>query len=165
MKNQITLYNDNIGGTVINYFMHCKRECYLYLHSILSYQKHGLLEIGRYYHDEFEKNEDYINGIKIDKIDKNYVTEYKKKDSDRDAAYWQLIYYLYKLKQIEIIRKGILKYKESHREEVIELDEEKEKMIIKIIKEACQLANSEEIPKVLHSKKCYRCAYYEFCYS
>jgi len=88
-------------------------------------------------------------------------------DSDIEAAKWQLLFYLYKLKQKGIIKKGRLevfekKKQDKKRIEII-LDEENEKRLLEIIEEIKTLL-SNSMPKPKFNNKCKKCAYYEYCF-
>lgn len=156
-----------IRGTLINYFFHCKRQCYLHAHNIKSEHTSELVKIGKYYHQEFEtevEEDKFINGVKIDKIQGDYIIEYKKSHSDELAAEWQLLFYLYKLKEVGIIKKGKLKFKENRDDRDILLTPEKEKELLQIMNQIETLITFDNIPPVINSRKCKKCAFYEFCY-
>ena len=158
-----------ITGTIVNYYIHCKTQCWLFYHRINLEDNSEDVRIGRILH---EINEDKVNevsfeNIKVDKITKDYVVEVKKSDSDIEAAKWQLLFYLYKLKQKDIIKKGRLevfekKKQDKKRIEII-LDEENEKRLVEIIEEIKTLL-SNPLPPPKFESKCKRCAYYEYCF-
>lgn len=161
-------------GTLINYYLHCKRQCYLHAHNIKCEDNSELVKIGKYLHDErsktvekskAEKSEILLGSIKIDSIEGDYVVEYKKKNSDEKAAKAQLLFYLYTLKQKGIIKKGILKFKESRDDILVELTEENENYIRDLIQKVEKVISSDKIPDVLNKPKCKKCAYYDYCYS
>lgn len=157
-----------INGTLISYYVICKRKLYLHAHKIKTEHTSDLVKLGKYYHKEFEeKDEDkkMINGVKIDKIDGVYLIEYKKSNSDVKAAEYQLLFYLMKLKEAGIVKKGKLKFKDNRNDIEILLTEDKEKDLVEIIKEISRLLQSDKVPPVINQRKCRKCAYYEFCYS
>ena len=100
----------NITGTVINYYFHCKTQCWLHSNRINLEDNSEDVRIGKILHEIAEekskKTEIKIDNIKIDKITKDYLVEIKKSDSDTEAVKWQVLFYLYKIKQKGIIRKG-----------------------------------------------------------
>ncbi|MBD3363132.1 CRISPR-associated protein Cas4 [Candidatus Dojkabacteria bacterium] len=157
-----------MNGTLINYFFHCKRQCYLHAHKLKTEHTSDLVKLGKYYHKEFEeKDEDkkMINGVKIDKIEGDYLIEYKKSNSDVKASEYQLLFYLWKLKQAGIIKTGKLKFKDNRDDKEVNLTLEKEKELEMIIQKIKTLINSDQIPPVINKRKCRKCAYFEFCYS
>lgn len=158
-----------ITGTSINYFLHCNRQCFLFLNNIKLEDSSDLVKIGKYYHEEYaKKNEEdselEFDGFKIDKIQGDYVIEYKKKNSDEKACEFQLLFYLYQLKQKGIIKKGLLKFKESKADKEVILTEDKEMELMSIIGEIKLLAEDGIAPEPKKTKRCYKCAYYNYCF-
>jgi len=136
-----------INGTIINYYIHCKIQCWLFANKLNLEDNSEEVRIGRVLHeiDETKVDEVSFENIKVDKITKDYVIEVKKSDSDIEAAKWQLLFYLYTLKQKGIIKKGRLEVFEKKRLnkkrfEII-LDEKNEKRLLEIIKDIENLLN------------------------
>lgn len=160
-----------INGTLMNYYMHCKRQCYLHGNRINLEDNSEEVKIGKALHEakENDKNTEItIENIKIDKLTKEYLTEVKKSDADPEAAKWQLLFYLKVLKEKGIERKGKLEFIEKNRKDkktvILELDDEIEKQLYEYEEEIKQLLLQEEVPPVLNKPKCKKCAYYEYCY-
>lgn len=160
-----------VNGTLINYYIHCKRQCWLHANKINLEDNSELVKIGKAIHDikkdENRDTEVSIDNIKIDRITKEYLTEIKKSDSDIDASKWQLIYYLKVLKDKGINRKGRLEFIEktkSVRTYIIELNEDILADLNKIIVEVEELILNDEMPKVKYKSGCKKCSYYEYCY-
>lgn len=100
-----------VNGTLINYYFHCKRQCYLHGNRINLEDNSENVMIGRAIHEERaeEKNTEIgLENIKLDKLTREYLTEVKKSDADVEAARWQLLFYLKVLKEKGIERKGKL---------------------------------------------------------
>ena len=117
-----------------------------------------------------EKRVDEVSfeGIKVDKITKDYIIEVKKSDSDIEAAKWQLLYYMWVLKQKGIVKKGRVEVFEKNKQdkkriEVI-LDEENEKRLLETLKDIENILNKDTPPKPKFENKCKKCAYYEYCF-
>lgn len=163
---------DMINGILINYYFHCKRQCYLCGNRLNLEDNSELVKIGKAIHEEksekSKNTEIAIDNIKLDKLTKDYVIEVKKSDADIEAAKWQLLLYLKVLKSKGIQRKGKLEFVEKKKENkkimYIELTDEVEKELDKIIKDIENLINEDSIPAILNSAKCKKCAYYEYCY-
>lgn len=161
-----------VNGTLVNYYFHCKRQCYLHGNRLNLEDNSEIVKIGKAIHEEKSKEKNNaeisIDNIKLDKLTSEYLTEIKKSDADLDAAKWQLIYYLKVLKDKGINRKGKLEFVEknkgNHRSEIYELDDKVEKELEIYIKNIESLILSKEIPQVLNKPKCKKCAYYEYCY-
>lgn len=157
-----------ISGTLINYFFHCKRQCYLFAKRVNLEDNSEDVRVGKVLHkikEKKTKGEISIENIKLDNISKDYVIEYKKSDSDVEAARMQLMLYLYKLKQKGINKKGKLEFFEKNKLQsyatLVILDENK---LLKTIKEIENLTESASLPKVEFDKKCKKCAYFEYCF-
>ncbi|NLJ98631.1 MAG: Dna2/Cas4 domain-containing protein, partial [Tissierellia bacterium] len=100
----------NITGTIVNYYFHCKRQCWLFANKINLEDNSEDVRLGKVLHElkaEGRKNREVaIDNIKIDKIDDIYLTEIKKSDADLKAIEWQTLFYLTKLRDKGIYRKG-----------------------------------------------------------
>lgn len=161
-----------INGTLVNYYFHCKRQCYLCANRLNLEDNSELVKIGKAIHeqkaDESENAEISIENIRLDKITKEYLTEVKKSDADINASKWQLLYYLKVLKDKGIERKGKLEFIEKKKTQnkiyYFELTDEIEKELDLHIENIEKLISGEKIPDVLNSAKCKKCSYYEYCY-
>lgn len=161
-----------VNGTLINYYFHCKRQCYLHGNKINLEDNSEIVKIGKAIHEQKLLNRNNtevgIENIKIDKITKDYLTEIKKSDADEDAAKWQLYYYLYVLNKKGIERKGKLEFVEKNKKNskilTLELTDDIIEELERYIDEIDELLMSENIPEVISSKSCKKCAYYEYCF-
>ena len=162
----------NINGTIINYYFHCKRQCYLHGNRLNMEDNSEQVKIGKAIHEERAENKNNteiaIDNIRLDKLTKEYLTEVKKSAADAEAAKWQLLYYLKVLKTKGVIRKGKLEFAEKNKKDkkiiIIELTDEVEKELDKYIDEIEQLLNQDRIPECINKSTCKKCAYYEYCY-
>lgn len=161
----------NINGTLINYYFHCKTQCWLHANRINLEDNSEDVRIGKVLHEIQEqknkKGEISIENIKIDKITKEYLTEFKKSDSDPQAVKWQVLLYLYTLKQKGIERKGKVEYHEKNHDtktEILELDEQNEKELLEVLEAIKNLMNLPKAPPPIFENKCKKCAYYEYCF-
>ena len=162
----------NINGTIINYYFHCKRQCYLHGNRLNMEDNSEQVKIGKAIHEERAENKNNteiaIDNIRLDKLTKEYLTEVKKSDADAEAAKWQLLYYLKVLKTKGVIRKGKLEFAEKNKKDkkiiIIELTDEVEKELDKYIDEIEQLLNQDRIPECINKSTCKKCANYEYCY-
>ena len=108
-----------VNGTLINYYFHCKRQCYLHGNRLNLEDNSEQVQIGKAYHEEKLKGKNTeieLDHIKLDKLTNEYLTEVKKSDADPEAAKWQLLYYLKVLKEKGIERKGRLEFIEKKKE-------------------------------------------------
>lgn len=160
-----------LTGTKVNYYFHCKRQCWLFEHNINLEDNSEDVHIGRILHElkaKDKKSEVSIEQIKVDKISKEYVTEIKKSDADMDAAKHQLLYYLYVLAQKGIERKGRLQVIEKNNQEktyhTLDWNENTRNEMQELICEIEEFLSSENPPIAVMKKGCKRCAYYEYCF-
>lgn len=160
-----------VNGTLMNYYFHCRRQCYLFGNRLNLEDNSEEVKTGKALHDERDTRENTeiaIDNIKLDRLTAEYLTELKKSDADEDAAKWQLLFYLSVLKKKGIIRKGKLEFKERNkgnkRTVILELTEELEEQLREYIRQIEKLLEQSEIPPVLNKAECKKCAYYEYCY-
>lgn len=161
-----------INGTLINYYFHCKRQCYLHGNRLNLEDNSEQVKIGKAIHEERaeekENAEITIDNIRLDKLTKEYLTEIKKSDADVEASKWQLLYYLSVLKSKGIIRKGKLEFVEKNKKNkktlFVELTDETELELKKYIEEINKLLSEDKPPECIKKNICKKCAYYEYCY-
>ncbi len=161
-----------VNGTLINYYFHCKRQCYFHGNRLNLEDNSEIVKIGKAIHEErssrTKNTEITIDNVKIDKLTSEYLVEIKKSDADVEAAKWQLVYYLKVLNDKGIHRKGKLEFVEKNKGNnkimYVDLTNELAKELKEYIKNIEELIAGEEIPQVLNKPKCKKCAYYEYCY-
>ncbi|MFL0194940.1 CRISPR-associated protein Cas4 [Clostridium sp. WILCCON 0269] len=160
------------NGTLINYYFHCKRQCWLHGNRMNMEDNSEDVHIGKVIHElklEGKKDTEIsIDNVKIDKITKDYLVEIKKSDADVEATKWQVIFYLYILKNKGIERQGKIEFQEKNKQKnkiiYVELTEENELELKQLIGDIEKLLEKEVPPKIEKVKGCRKCAYYEYCY-
>ena len=162
-----------ITGTIINYYFHCKRQCYLFANRVNLEDNYEDVRIGKILHEIRAKDnkdtEIKYENIVLDKVSAKYIEEYKKSDADTEAARMQLIFYLKQLEEKGIIKEGKLIYDEKNKKdgkktEIVKLDESNINKLNKCLEDIEKLINQDKVPDVEKNKKCKRCAYYDYCY-
>lgn len=161
-----------LTGTIINYYFHCRRQCWLFANRINLEDNSEDVRIGRVIHElegESGKNTDLsIDNVRIDKITDEYLVEIKKSDADIEAVKWQVLLYLKKIKDKGIDRKGKIEFAEQNKQDkkvyYIELTKENEYRLEKLDDEisAFLLQQIPSVPQL--TVKCKKCAYYEYCF-
>lgn len=162
----------NINGTLVNYYFHCKRQCYLFGNRLNLEDNSERVKIGKALHEEKYQGDSNaelaIDNIRLDKLTSKYLIETKKSDADVEATKWQVLYYLSILKAKGISRIGKIEYIEKNKQDkkivYVELTLEIEVRIQEISEEIRQLIERDTVPPVLHEPKCKKCAYYAYCY-
>lgn len=160
-----------VNGTLMNYYIHCPRQCYLFGNRINLEDNSENVKIGKVLHEEKaegKNTEIALDNIRLDKLTKEYLTEVKKSDADVEACKWQLLLYLKILKDKGIVRKGKLEFIEKKKTAkkimILELTPEIEVILEKHIKAINELLECDKVPPVLAKNSCKKCAYYEYCY-
>lgn len=161
-----------ITGTLINYYFHCKRQCWLHANRINLEDNSEDVRIGKVMHElkaeDAKKSEIKLDNIVIDKITKEYLVEIKKSDADREAVKWQLLLYLQTLKKKGVEKKGKIEYievkKGEKKTEFIVLTPELEAELERVSSEITELTHRTKPPKVIKIPACKKCAYFEYCF-
>lgn len=161
-----------VNGTLINYYFHCKRQCWLHANRLNLEDNSEAVKVGKAIHEERSEgradSELQIDNVKIDKLTSEYLTEIKKSDADVEAAKWQLLFYLKKLKGKGIDRKGKLEFVEKNKGGkkilILELDEDNRIKLEEVEKSIEELIAADVVPDIIEEGKCKKCAYYEYCY-
>lgn len=160
-----------VNGTLINYYFHCKRQCWLHGNRVNLEDNSEDVKIGKAIHElKHEQNKETeisIENIKIDKLSGEYLTEIKKSDADINAATWQVLLYLKILKDKGIFKKGKLEFVEKSKSKntiYVELNDEKLLELERVIESIDDLLEQPNVPIVTKMPKCKKCAYYEYCY-
>lgn len=163
-----------VNGTLINYYFHCKRQCWLHGNRINLEDNSEDVRIGKVLHElknEGKKNTELsIENVKLDKITDEYLIEMKKSDADTEATKWQVLLYLKILKSKGVEKRGKIEFIEKNKQDkkiiIVELTEEDEKQLDELLIEIENFINEEKPPQIegKFKNKCKRCAYYEYCY-
>ena len=161
-----------INGTQINYYFICKTKLWLFSHNIQMEQESDNVKLGKNLHENSYKKENDVlidNLINVDFIKNNNpieIHEVKKTQSMKKSHEFQLLYYIYYLKNEKGLNNivGYLNYPENRKKIKIELTDEKEKELNDVLEDINNIINSN-IPKPKKSRICRKCAYFEFCFA
>jgi len=161
-----------ITGTLINYYFHCRRQCWLLGNRINLEDNSEDVRIGKILHElkhEGRKNTEIaIDNVRIDKITENYLVEMKKSDADTEATKWQTLLYLKILKDKGVEKIGKIEYLEKNKQDkktiLVELTEEYEKQLDILTKEIESFVTMDKPPHPEFKPKCKKCAFYEYCF-
>lgn len=160
-----------IIGTQINYYFICKTKLWLFSHHIQMEQESDLVSLGKLLHSKSYKDEkEYTidNLIAVDFIKKQdflELHEVKKSKKMEKAHEYQLLYYMYYLKNNKGIAniKGIINYPKIRKKVMIDLNESKELELMDIIEDISNIINNKT-PKPERMRICRKCAYFDFCW-
>lgn len=159
----------NITGTLFSYSYLCKRKTWLYHHRISFENQSDLVEIGKALDQTTYARENHhidIDGlINIDYIKNNVVHEVKKSDKVSEMTIQQLKYYLYILREKGIIMTGKINFPLLKKTTTVHLEQQDIDNIEIQLQEINKLLLSKTPPIVEKNKFCFKCAYYDFCFS
>jgi len=159
-----------IGGTLVHYYVTCKREAWLYSRHIYADQLDENIAMGRALSEIKEKNFNnfLFSNIKFDKIGKQkghyLITEYKKTLKNPEGAKAQLLFYMYILKNslnLKQINGKIITGKEVI---FVEGNEENMKKMENLLNEMAIFLEQESPPPFKKIKFCKLCGYKNYCY-
>lgn len=161
-----------VNGTLMWYYMICKREVWLMSRNVVPDQKDTNIDIGRFIHEtSYNRNKKEIEfgNIKFDVLlsnkDELIIGETKKSSKFQEASRVQLLYYLRELKMAGINSKGVLLYPEERKRVKVELDEEAELLLDEIERQVESIVKDENSPPIVKNKYCRSCGYKEYCYA
>ena len=131
-------------GTQINYYFVCKRKLWFFLHQIEMENFSDLVTLGKILHkDSYSRQyKNYLidNQIVIDFIKNEVIHEIKKSNKLEQAHIFQMLYYLYYLKQKGLNNlKGIINYPLLRQKVSVELTLEKESELNNVLKDIKKL--------------------------
>ena len=161
-----------VTGTLIWYYFVCKREVWLMSREVTPFEEDDLLEIGRLIHEDSykrEKKEVDIFSMKIDVLRKSngrlLIGEMKKSSSYLMPARMQLLFYLYRLKEMGISAEGELLIPKERKKEKVILSEEAEEKVKDAISDIRRIIALETPPPTVKTHFCNKCAYKDFCFA
>lgn len=160
-----------ITGTLIWYYYICQREVWLMAHELNPEAENPFLELGRLIQEESysrEKKEFTAPGMKIDLLRKRdgqlVVAEIKKSSHSTESATMQLVYYLWRLREMGIETRGELLVPKERKRFPVELTDELESNLLEAMDNIERIINLEKPPAPAKTSFCRNCAYAEFCW-
>jgi CRISPR-associated exonuclease Cas4 len=157
-------------GTQVGYYLICQRKLWLFTHGIQMEHTSDRVRLGKLVHEDSyarAKKEIDIDGrIKIDFIEKGArIHEVKLSDKMEDAHRWQLLYYLYYLKQKGVANvSGEINYPKLRETVKVDLTPELEDRMREIMDGIDLILALPKPPKVDWMKICRSCSYVELCW-
>jgi CRISPR-associated exonuclease Cas4 len=163
--------SDRISGTLVNYYLHCHRQAWLFNMGLHVEDLSDSVKKGKWIDRSTftRKKEIEIAGehIKADFIDENRspveVHEVKASKFPRKDHEFQMGFYLHKLREKGVDAVGIIHYPEINEIIKVNLDDigtELNKVLEELVSEM-----NGNCPPRLSFKLCKGCAFSEFCYA
>lgn len=163
-------YSDKISGTEVNYYLLCKRRCWLVRHRIMITESNPDIVKGRVLSRRKRSGhaEVHIGRNKLDIVRNTdgelEVHEYKKAKDTFDSSRMQLLHYLQCLEEFGATATGVLHALGSKTVEKIHLDQTKRDTLREIYREILRL-DSEKIPQLKERPICHTgCSFEEYCW-
>ncbi len=159
-----------ITGTLIHYYITCKREAWLYSRRIHANQWDKNILMGKALADikEEQLQQFPFSHLKFDKIGKQrghyLVTEYKKTMKNPDAAKMQLLFYIYQLKTSLKLREINGKVIAGKKVVYVEGSEQNIDLMRDLIDEVVEFLNTPKPPPFKEIKFCKSCGYRDYCF-
>lgn len=161
-----------LTGTHINYYFICKRKLWLFSHGVQMEQTSDTVLLGKLIdessYERKDKAIDIDGNIVIDWIDdkEGVLHEVKKSDSMEESHTWQVLYYLWYLKQkgVDLV-KGKIDYPKLKQNVEVTLTPDREEELTKIMHQVEQVVNRPDPPERIHKKFCRTCSYFDLCWS
>lgn len=156
-------------GTEVGYFFICRKKLWWFHHGIQMETESDRVKLGKLVHEnsyERKKKEISIdNKIVLDWQSDGVIHEVKLSDKMEEAHEFQLLYYIFYLKQkgVEDLT-GQIDYPKLRQAKEIELTGEKESDLKKAITEMENIVSLDKPPEVEYMKICGSCSFAELCW-
>ena len=156
-------------GLEVNYFFICRKKLWWFHHGVEMERENERVQIGRIVHrDSYARKKKEItidDKITLDWREDGVIHEVKLTDRMEEAHEFQLLYYLYYLKQkgVEGL-KGQIDYPKLRETRAVELTEEAEARLVAALREMQEITTAKRAPQVACGKICRSCAYAELCW-
>lgn len=168
--NNIFSKSSYVTGTQVNYYFICKRKLWLFTHNIQLEKEHENVKLGKLLHKKSFRREEKdvrLGPIAFDfvrKGDKLELHETKKSSKMEEAHEFQVLYYLYYLKNQGIDAEAVIHFPKERKKDRLVLEDEKEDELEEVLEEIERIKAKENMPEADKDKVCKKCAYYEFCW-
>ena len=160
----------NITGLMVYYYFICQRKLWYFVNSINMEQNSELVETGKILDEtSYGREKKCIlidNTINIDFIKNGAVLhEVKKTKAIEEAGIWQIKYYMYYLEKRGVKNiKAKIDFPLLRETKEIVLESEDKTVLENVIKNIEDIASQDKPPKIINSKICKKCSYFDLCY-
>lgn len=161
---------ERITGVMVYYYFVCKRKLWYFANEINMEAENENVMLGKLLDENsYKRSEKHINIDNVINIDfvkeHRELHEVKKSKAIEEAGIWQVKYYLYYLKQrgVEGL-KAKIDYPLLKKNVEVELTQEDEERLGKIVQEISELKKQVYPPDFKKKKICGKCAYHDLCF-
>ena len=162
-------YLTKFTGTEVGYYFICRKKLWWFHHGIQMEQESDRVKMGKIVHENsYERRKKEIsidNKIVLDWQSDGVIHEVKLSDSMEEAHEFQLLYYIFYLKQkgVENLT-GQIDYPKLRQTKEVELTAEKEAQLKETLAEIEKITAMEKPPDVEFMKICRSCSFAELCW-
>lgn len=165
MSNPLTKFT----GTEVGYFFICRKKLWWFTRGIRMETESDRVKLGRLVHEKsYERRKKEISiddKIVLDWQSDGIVHEVKLTDKMEKAHEFQLLYYIYFLKQKGVENlKGQIDYPKLRQSKEVELTAEREAELEDALREIERIVSMNAPPEVEFMKICKNCSYAELCW-
>jgi CRISPR-associated exonuclease Cas4 len=159
-----------ITGTLVHYYVTCKREAWLYSRKIHANQDDENILMGKALADikEEQLQEFPFSHLKFDKIGKQrghyLITEYKKSLKNIEGAKMQLLFYIWLLKNNLKLKQINGKVISGKKVIFVEGNEQNLQKMSELIEELALFLETPKPPEVKEIAFCKKCGYRDYCF-
>jgi CRISPR-associated exonuclease Cas4 len=154
----------------MNYYFVCIRKLWLFSRDIELENESDLVKLGNLLHKEQYKKKNkeiQIGGVKLDFVENNSEIHEIKRSRKLEVAHtYQLLYYLFLMKKnFGLSMKGSLDYPLLRKKIIVNLTQEREIELSKIINDIREIIEKQKPPEPIWKNYCKSCAYRDLCWS
>ena len=100
----------------------------------------------------------------MDFVQMNWKYMKQKSKAMNETTIYQVLYYIYYLKNKGIEGAGIVHYMDNHIQRKVILNEYYENKIKQVIRDIAEIKGLKKPPQKVKRKACTKCSYYELCF-
>jgi len=159
-----------ITGTLVHYYVTCKREAWLYSRKIHANQDDENILMGKALADikEDQLQEFPFSHLKFDRIGKQrghyLITEYKKSLKNIEGAKMQLLFYMWVLKDALKLKEINGKIISGKKVIFVEGNEQNLQKMNELVEEITAFLQAPKPPLVKKIAFCKKCGYRDYCF-
>lgn len=165
--------SEYITGTLIWYAMICEREVWLMAHEMEPDRDDVRLEWGRFLSEmsypRARRREITLPGMKLDLVEGSgprlVVAEVKASSRFVEASRMQVLFYLWRLREMGVEAEGELRFPKERRRIPVRLEGKDEQALQEVMARVKAILDSPLPPSPKRNRYCTVCAYREFCWS
>lgn len=160
----------DITGVQVSYYFICPTKLWLFSHNTQMEHSSDTVALGKMVHkDSYQRvrKDVQVGSINVDFVkrgDEIVLHEVKKSRKMEASHRYQLLYYLFYLKNLGVRARGMIDYPLLRRNLEVALGREEEKVIERTLSDIPGIIALPTPPKPEKKNFCRKCSYFEFCW-